>query len=210
MGWHNQGFHRNNTFTPHSISTHVAVTQLSLHQTTWSQARVRWSTVHCTGQATTTTRPQFLFHHAVTFPLSSHPQSCPLSTLLLYLFYNSGQKQPWDKTFKLFLISMSMSRLETGELETSIVHGNQTKHTSIRRDKKLKMFTLELKCKPADVVMLKSSSWFNNLHLSNNIAPPRLHCFGAMEIVGRQLTAQHKPSLSFSLSSWFWNYILFL
>ena len=58
---------------------------------------------------------------------------------------------------------MSMSRLETGELETSIVHGNQTKHTSIRRDKKLKMFTLELKCKPADVVMLKSSSWFNNL-----------------------------------------------
>ena len=92
-----------------------------------------------------------------------------MSTLLLYLFYNSGQKQAWDKTFKLFLISMSMSRLETGELETSIVHGNQTKHTSIRRDKKLKMFTLELKCKPADVVMLKSSSWFNNLHLSNNI-----------------------------------------
>ena len=132
-----------------------------------------------------------------------------MSTLLLYLFYNSGQKQPWDKTFKLFLISMSMSRLETGELETSIVHGNQTKHTSIRRDKKLKMFTLELKCKPADVVMLKSSSWFNNLHLSNNIAAPRLHCFGAMEIVGRQLTAQHKPSLSFSWS-WFWNYSLFL
>ena len=127
--------------TVHPFTIHIPHPILYLHMWQSPGSTPRGPSPGCdgllstgTGLATTTTTPQqFLFHHAVTF-LSSHHQSCPhcFFTYSTILDKNSHE-------IKHLSCSSSVCQCRDWRLETSIVYGNQTKHTSTEnRETKIK------------------------------------------------------------------------
>ena len=117
--------------TVHPFTIHIPHPILYLHMWQSPGSTPRGPSPGCDGLLSTgtglatTSRQHFLFHHAVTFLLSSHHQSHCFFTNSTILDKNSHEHE-----IKHLSCSSSVCQCRDWRLETSIVHGNQTKHTS--------------------------------------------------------------------------------